>query len=179
MLPASLQCAEQSRTGTQVTASCQMQDVEGTRAGFTPHRSPCPLLVCTAGLMCPVGGPSGVRRMRCLQSGGPGCVSVGVLDVLNRILAAVLTGGETSLRSWHRFRAWGSSLCSQGCSALGLQEAFPTPVPLGAFGAALPSPSVSGPARLHAPGWQMWSYSASLLWAGPGNLCRKKEGWGH
>lgn len=81
-----------------MTASCQMQDVEGTRAGFTPHRSPWPLLVCTAGLICPVGGPSGVRRMRCLESGGPGCVSVGVLDVLNRILAAVLTGwGDVSV----------------------------------------------------------------------------------
>ena len=52
-----------------------------------------------------------------------------------------------SLRSWHRFRARGSSLCSQGCSDPGLQEAFPTPVPLGAFEAALPSPSFSGPCQ--------------------------------
>lgn len=36
-----------------------------------------------------------MRRMRCLQSGGPGCGSVDVFDVLNRVLAAALTGGET------------------------------------------------------------------------------------
>lgn len=94
--------------------------------------------------------------------------------MLNRVLRLRSQAGRR-LRSWHQFKARGSSLRSQGCNDLWLQEAFPTPVPLAA---ALPSLRLLVPAAgcTHLGG-RVWSRLCFTLWAAPGNLCRKKEGW--
>ena len=135
-----------------MTASCQMQDVEGTRPASRHTGAPACLhrwshLSCRRAFRC--------EKSEVLQSGGPGCASVEVSDVLNRVLVALRVCADLGLRSL--------PLWPQECNDPGLQEAFPGPVPLGAFDAALPSPSLSA---------HTWAAGVVLLrFTAPGRAC--------
>lgn len=143
-----------------MTASCQMQDVEGTRPASRHAGAPA-CLRCWSHLSCR-------RTFRCeksevLQSGGPGCASVEVSDVLNRVLGALRVCADLGLRAL--------PLWPQECNDPGLQEALPAPVPLGALDAASPSPSLS--AHTSAAGVVLLRFTA------PGRACASlQEGGG-
>ena len=75
--------------------------------------------------------------------------------MLNRVLVALRVCADLGLRSL--------PLWPQECNDPGLQEAFPAPVPLGAFDAALPSPSLSA---------HTWAAGVVLLrFTAPGRAC--------
>lgn len=158
-----------------MTASCPRRERCGGPARALPPPEPWPLLMCTSGLyICPVGGPSGGRRMGCLQSGGPGCGSVDIFDVLNRVLGGCahrrgdVCGVGTNSRLGAlpcapRVWPWAAGSFSQPCPLAA--EKLHCPPRLWSLPGCTHLGGRCGPALLHSSGQRL-------------GICRKKEGWG-
>lgn len=93
------------------------------------------------------------ERMGCLQSGGPGCGSVDVFDVLNRVLAAALTGEGDVCEELAPIQGSGLFPALPGMRRPWAAGSFPNPCPLSAL-------------ALHCPSLRLWSLPGCLAHLG-------------